>query len=242
MSLFDPEQKEHRETRYEKNKFSREKEKMLLKALDEGKETFPDIVQCPIQKCGNPLNIQKRADSLVLRCKNCGWESVLRKGKRIMIFTEGTLLMHKGAIGRSRGEAVSQVVAEEASVGQYADYVPVGESVKKIKEWAGKGAVIIYLTSRKGEEVEAIKSVLKQWDFPEGSLEFRKEGEEYKDVIERVIPDVLIEDDCKSIGGAQEMVYPNLRSGLKSNIKSVVVKEFDGIDGLSDCLYDFFKK
>lgn len=151
-----------------------------------------------------------------------------------MIFTEGTLLMHKGAIGRTREEIVSQVVAEEPSVGQYSDYVPVGESVKKIKTWAGKGAAIIYLTSRKGEEVGKIKSVLQRWDFPEGSLEFRKEGEEYKDVIERVVPDILIEDDCESIGGVPEMVYPNLRLGLKSKIESVVVKEFEGIDGLSD--------
>ena len=51
-------------------------------------------------------------------------------------------------------------------------------------------------------------------------------GEEYKDVAERVMPDVLIEDDCESIGGEIEMSYPHIKDELRARIRSVVVKEF----------------
>jgi hypothetical protein len=42
----------------------------------------------------------------------------------------------------------------------------------------------------------------------------------------------LIEDDCESIGGEKEMVYPYIKKELKSKIKSVIIKEFEGIDNL----------
>jgi len=55
-------------------------------------------------------------------------------------------------------------------------------------------------------------------------------------VAERVMPDILIEDDCESIGGESEMTYPHIREDLKQKIKSIVVKEFQGIDHLPDSL------
>ena len=42
----------------------------------------------------------------------------------------------------------------------------------------------------------------------------------------------LIEDDCESIGGEIEMTYPYIKPELKNKIKSVVIKEFSGIDNL----------
>ncbi len=42
----------------------------------------------------------------------------------------------------------------------------------------------------------------------------------------------IIEDDCESIGGEKEMTYPGIKSELKTRIKSIVVKEFGGIDHL----------
>jgi len=50
------------------------------------------------------------------------------------------------------------------------------------------------------------------------------------------MPDILIEDDCESIGGESEMTYPHIREDLKQKIKSIVVKEFQGIDHLPDSL------
>lgn len=48
------------------------------------------------------------------------------------------------------------------------------------------------------------------------------------------MPDVLIEDDCESIGGEKEMVYPHIKPELRTKIKSIVVEEFEGIDHLPD--------
>ena len=65
---------------------------------------------------------------------------------------------------------------------------------------------------------------------------FRKKGEQYKDVAEKILPDILIEDDCESIGGIKEMTITNVKPEIKKKIKSVVIKEFGGIDELPDKL------
>jgi hypothetical protein len=105
--------------------------------------------------------------------------------------------------------------------------------VNKLKMWEYQGVKITYLTSRKKKkEIEEIKRVLNYWDFPKGGVYFRKETEDYKDVVERIIPDILIEDDCESIGGELEMIYPHISKKFKKTIKSIIVKEFEGIDGV----------
>ena len=48
------------------------------------------------------------------------------------------------------------------------------------------------------------------------------------------MPDVLIEDDCESIGGKDEMTITHVKPDLKKKIKSIVVKEFSGLDHLPD--------
>lgn len=53
----------------------------------------------------------------------------------------------------------------------------------------------------------------------------------------RSLPDVLVEDDCESIG-AEQITYPQIRPDLRSCIKSIVVPEFGGIDHLPDSLRD----
>ncbi|MBU1868283.1 hypothetical protein KJ608_02360 [Patescibacteria group bacterium] len=52
------------------------------------------------------------------------------------------------------------------------------------------------------------------------------------------MPDILVEDDCESIGGEQEMTYTHIRPSLKEKIKSAVVKEFNGIDHLPDSIQE----
>lgn len=97
----------------------------------------------------------------------------------------------------------------------------------------------MYLTSRrKPDEIKQIQSVLKKFKFPEGQLLFRRKKEEYKDVVERIIPDILVEDDCESIGGIDEMATTHVKPGIKKRIKSVPVKEFGGIDHLPDKISD----
>ena len=154
---------------------------------------------------------------------------------KIAIFTEGTILMHESAVGHTREEIVRQVVDEELSVKDYANYVPIAHAADKIQKWADQGTQIIYMTSRREQkEVTEIKNVLDRNNFPKGLLEYRKTGEEYKDVAERIVPDILIEDDCESIGGEKEMGYPHIRLEVQEKIKSVAVKEFSGIDYLPD--------
>ena len=67
-------------------------------------------------------------------------------------------------------------------------------------------------------------------------MHFRREGETYGAVAERVMPDVIVEDDCESIGGEAEMTWPQIAPERRARIRSVVVKEFGGIDHLPDDL------
>jgi len=154
---------------------------------------------------------------------------------KIAIFLHGTTIMHKSALGQPREVRVKQVIEEEGSVRNYEQYVPIGNAVKKLHTWKSQETEIVYVSSHETiDGVEKDKSVLKKYNFPEGEVLFRKGGENYKHVIERLMPDVLIEDDCESMGETTEMIYPNLKPGIKRKIKSIIVKEFQGIDHLPD--------
>lgn len=142
--------------------------------------------------------------------------------------------MHSSATNLTREQRVELSKKCDRSVYSFASYIPSGNAIDKLNQWKQQGAEIYYLTSRtKPEEVADIKQVLEKYNFPDSrNLLFRKDEEEYKDVAERLMPDVLVEDDCESIGGEAEMTYPHIREDLKGKIKSVVVKEFGGIDHL----------
>jgi hypothetical protein len=128
----------------------------------------------------------------------------------ILVFTEGTTIMHSSL----------------EKIKDYSSYIPVKNAVKKIKTWKEKGCEISYLTSRRlRKEIKQVEDVLKKFNFPKGTLYYRKRGEEYKDVVEKLRPDIFIDDDCESIGGndIKKLVNPKL------NIKIIIVKEFEGI-------------
>jgi hypothetical protein len=151
---------------------------------------------------------------------------------KILVFTEGTIIMHHGAIGLPRESVHKQVVdGEDLSIRDWKTYVPIGNAVGKLQSWKRQGAEIFYLTSRtKPSEIEDIDGVLKRFGFPEGQLLFREKGEQYKDVAERIMPDFIVEDDCVSIGGEVEMTYTYIKPELKKRIKCLTVNEFGGID------------
>jgi len=154
---------------------------------------------------------------------------------KIMVFLHGTAIMHRNALGRTRPERVRQVLDGDESLYDFASYVPVGNAVRKLQGWKGQGAEILYLSShRKVEDVEKDRAALRNYGFPDGQIFFRHSGERYSDIAESVLPDILIEDDCESIGGQKEMTYPHIKPELKVRIKSIVVKEFGGIDHLPD--------
>lgn len=156
---------------------------------------------------------------------------------KILVFLHGTLIMHKNAEGKTREEIVRQVLNKDESVHDYISYIPIGNAVDKLKTWQKQGAEIMYLSSHEtAEDVERDKFVLEKYDFPKGPVYYRQNRASYKDIAERIIPDVLIEDDCESIGGEKEMTITFAKPEIRQKIKSIVVKEFAGIDNLPDDL------
>jgi hypothetical protein len=163
---------------------------------------------------------------------------------KILVFLHGTAIMHRNAKGMAREEATRQVMEGDESLHDYGSYIPVGNAAEKLRGWKGQGAKICYLSSHKNaEDVEKDKFVLRKYAFPDGRVFYRRNIEGYKDVVERIrpLPDVIVEDDCESIGGEIEMVYPNLKPELKDEIKSIVVKEFGGIDCVTDGISELMK-
>ncbi len=159
----------------------------------------------------------------------------MRSLVKIMVFLHGTTIMHGGGVGRTREERVRQIVDREESVRDFDSYVPIDHAVAKLQTWKEQGAEIVYLSSHRAvEDVEKDQSVLRAYAFPTGEVLFRRDGEDYRHVAERIAPDILVEDDCESIGGEEEMTYPHIQPGLKTRIKSIAVKEFGGIDHLPD--------
>ncbi len=183
---------------------------------------------------------------------------------KILVFTEGTIIMHLLGKDVSREERVKQsekagIQGEERRLAYesnsplpevpYGDvydlenYVPVGNAVSKVQKWHEQGAEIHYLTSRRVKiEIDTITKVLNKYQFPETqNIHYRAQGQDYKDIAEELVPDVLIEDDCESIGGADEMTYTHINPEIKQKIKSIPVKEFGGIDHLPDNLQELVK-
>jgi len=154
---------------------------------------------------------------------------------KIMVFLHGTATMHKNAAGLSREERVQQVIDGDASLHEFGSYIPVDHAVDKLRAWENRGASIVYLSSHtEPSRVELDRLVLAEHGFPRGPVCFRNDGNSYPEVVETVVPDILIEDDCESIGGELEMVYPQLSLAAKRRVKSVVVREFGGLDHLPD--------
>ena len=151
------------------------------------------------------------------------------------MFLHGTAIMHPSAAGASRLERVAQVRAGEPEVGDFAAYVPTERTVEKLRAWRAAGAEITYLSShREARDVEADRAVLRRHGFPAGEVFFRLERESYGDVAARAGPNILVEDDCESIGGEAEMTGPRLPPGLRARVAVVVVPEFGGLGSLPD--------
>lgn len=136
---------------------------------------------------------------------------------KMMIFVEGTIFKPKSIF----------------SLYNHRTYIPIGKSADIIKAWHEEGVEIVYCTSRKKEkQVKEIADLLKKYHFFGTKLYYREEKQKYKDIVQTVMPDFLVEDDCKSIGGSWQMCITYVEPSIKSRIKSIVIKEFKGIDHL----------
>ena len=152
-----------------------------------------------------------------------------------MVFLHGTAIMHKSGIGKTPAERIKQVEINDPAVNHYETYVPIGKANEKIKKWQEQAAEIVYLSSHRDiASVEKDKLVLDKYNFPSGEVYYRNLLQSYAKVAEKVMPDILIEDDCESIGGEVQMTYPHIQPDKKKQIKSLVVKEFQGLDHLPD--------
>lgn len=150
--------------------------------------------------------------------------------------------MHSGGLGKTPKERSEQVMKNESSVHRYEDYVPVDKANDKLRKWASQGAEIVYLSShRNARDIKKDIAVLTKYKFPKGPVLYRHFLESYARLAERTEPDILIEDDCKSIGGEIEMTYPHIKPAIKKLIRSIVVKEFSGMDNLPDSLIELAK-
>src|SRR3712207_1396417 len=97
---------------------------------------------------------------------------------KIMVFLHGTVIMHKSALGKDREIRVQQVQRGEKSIYDYANYIPVGNVVEKLKKWQGQGATIMYLSSHRIlSDVKKDKKVLRTYHFPSGEIFYRKRNE-----------------------------------------------------------------
>lgn len=142
---------------------------------------------------------------------------------KIMAFTEGTVLGPKSFF----------------QFFNCSSYIPIGSCIDKMKQWEEQGAEIIYCTSRKRPKYRsAIAAILARNHFPGTRLYYRIGSQKYSDITEEILPDILIEDDCKSIGGQWQMCITHVRPEIKSKIKSIVIKEFKGIDFLPSSIED----
>jgi hypothetical protein len=158
---------------------------------------------------------------------------------RVLVFLHGTTIMQADGVGRTRVERVQQVRDGDSSVLDFGSYVLVGDASRKLSTWVRQGAEVSYLSSHRDEaDVAQDRAVLERVGFPHGRVWFRHPGQEYRDVVEELLPDVLIEDDCESIGGVNEMTYPTLDAHSKARVHSIVVAEFGGIDHLPDSIDD----
>jgi len=161
--------------------------------------------------------------------------------------------MHRSGIGKTRKQIVKQSQDQGEAVRDFASYVPIGNAVTKLQKWVDQGAKASYLSALtenknvRGDEIvgkEGLsidQKVLDKHGFPRGNVYHRQKGESYAQIAERLSPDVLIEDDCESIGGEKEMTITAVTPEIRKRIKSVVVKEFGGIDNLPDKLNELLE-
>lgn len=136
--------------------------------------------------------------------------------KKIMIFIEGTIFYTK------------PILFLFTKYG----YKPIGNAVAITNALYDKG-YDIYLCSYVRKKRHAfIKTIIDFYGIKYTEILCRDKDEQYSDIVERLKPDILIEDDCRSIGGQKECCITKVNDELKSNIQSIIVPEFEGIDDI----------
>ncbi len=152
---------------------------------------------------------------------------------KVGVFLHGTAIMHAAAAGVERNERVQQVRRRDPSVRDFASYVPTPGTAEKLAAWERHGAILIYLSShRRQDDIRADESVIRRHGFPAVPVHGRQEGEDYGPLVDRLGLDVLVEDDCESIGGAAQTCAAQMSPAGRQSVRCVVLPEFSGLADL----------
>lgn len=135
---------------------------------------------------------------------------------RIMIFMEGTTFYTKPLLFLFTKHG----------------YEPIGNAVKTVNSMYEKGHEIYLCSYVRKARYNFIKEIVDFYGMNYTGILCRKKGETYSEIVERLKPDILIEDDCRSIGGLKECCITHVKEEIKQNIQSIIVPEFSGIDGI----------
>lgn len=154
---------------------------------------------------------------------------------KIGVFLHGTVIMHPAAAAVDRDERVRQVRRRDPSVRDFASYVPTPGTAAKLAAWQRHRAILVYLSSHhRPDDIRADESVIRRHGFPAGPVHGRHQGEDYGPLAERLGLDVLVEDDCESIGGAGQTCAAQLSATGRQSIRCIVLPEFSGLADLPD--------
>ena len=143
-------------------------------------------------------------------------DKIKNNNKKIMIFVEGTILKPK------YNNILSRI--------SMTTYIPINNAIETLKKWQEEGYEVIYLTSLKGRRAMKMAQHLDELGFTGSMVGYRQKNQDYATLIKEELPDILIEDNCLSVGGEQNMCYNLLSDEPKKEIKHIVVEEFKGID------------
>lgn len=143
-------------------------------------------------------------------------DKIKNNNKKIMIFVEGTILKPK------YNNILSRI--------SMTTYIPINNAIETLKKWQEEGYEVIYLTSLKGRRAMKMAQHLDELGFTGSMVGYRQKNQDYATLIKEELPDILIEDNCLSVGGEQNMCYNLLSDELKKEIKHIVIEEFKGID------------
>lgn len=111
-------------------------------------------------------------------------------------------------------------------------YKPIGNAVKTVNSLYEKGHEIYLCSYVCKARYDFIKKIADFYGMNYTEILCRNRGETYSEIVEQLKPDILIEDDCKSIGGLKECCITHVKKEIKRNIQSIIVPEYAGIDGI----------
>lgn len=112
-------------------------------------------------------------------------------------------------------------------------YKPIGNAVKTINAWYDKGHKIYLCSYVRKTRYDFIKSVVDFYGMRYTKILCRGKGEKYNEIVEQLKPDILIEDNCESIGGLKKCCIADVKEEIKTGIQSIIVPEFIGIDSIT---------